>query len=155
MADGLQFDEVKHEYTLGGNPLPGVTTVLKPLAEAEYRAVDRETMERAALLGKAVHKLIELDLAGTLDEDNLSDQLRPYLAQWRQFRALSGFEMFSSERPVHSTRYGFAGMLDLSGMLNDRYCIIDAKRTAVVPCTAGPQTAAYALAVAERDALVD
>lgn len=149
MADGLQFDEVEHEYRLDGNVLPGVTTVLRPITAHEYRAVDRETMERSALLGKAVHKLIELDIAGTLDEDPLDDSLRPYLAQWRQFRAQSGFQVIHSECRVHSARYGYAGTLDLAGTLNGTRAIIDAKRTAAVPRSAGPQTAAYRAALAE------
>jgi hypothetical protein len=149
MADGLHFDEALHEYTIDGRKVPSVTTVLRPVTAHEYRAVDRETMERTALLGQAVHKLIELDLAGTLDEDSLSDPLRPYLAMWRQFLAQSGFKMLLSEQIVHSARYGYAGRMDLAGKLNNRFAVIDAKRTAAVPRSAGPQTSAYRDALAE------
>lgn len=143
VADVLQFDEAQHRYTLGAVRLPSVTEILAPITAHEYRGVDRETMERSALLGKAVHKLIELDVARTLDEDALDASLRPYLAQWRQFRAQSGFVVMLSEQRVQSAKYGYAGTLDLAGKLNGRHAIVDAKRTASVPRTAGPQTAAY------------
>ncbi|HWG67488.1 MAG TPA: hypothetical protein VN662_08760 [Rhodanobacteraceae bacterium] len=149
MADGLQFDDALHEYRLEGRRLPSVTEVLGPITAHEYRAVDRETMERAALLGKCVHKLIELDIAGTLDVETLDDSLRPYLAQWRQFLAQSGFLAIHSECRVHSARYGYAGTLDLAGTLNGARAVVDAKRTAAVPRSAGPQTAAYRAALAE------
>lgn len=149
MADGLQFDADLHRYTLAGQRLPSVTEILHPVTAHEYRGVDREVMDRAALLGKAVHKLIELDIAGTLDEDALDDSLRPYLAQWRQFCAQSGFSAIHSERRIHSARYGYAGTLDLAGKLNGTNAVIDAKRTAAVPRSAGPQTAAYRQALAE------
>lgn len=150
MADGLHFDEAQHRYTLGGRMLPGVTTVLRPITEHEYRTVDRETMERAAQLGRAVHKLIELDIAGTLDEDHLDDSLRSYLVHWRKFRAQSGFEPILSEMHVHSVRYGYAGTLDLCGRLDGRMALVDAKRTASLPRIAGPQTAGYEIALTER-----
>jgi hypothetical protein len=75
--------------------------------------------------------------------------LRPYLASWRQFRAQSGFVPVLSEARVHSRRYGFAGTLDLFGVMNDSPTLIDAKRTAQVPRSAGPQTAAYQIALRE------
>ncbi len=145
----IHFEAASHTYTLGGLRLPSVTEVLRPLIDAEYRGVAKDVMERAATLGKAVHKLIELDLLNELDEDGLSDALRPYLAQWRAFRTLSGFEPILSEQIVYSARYGYAGTLDLFGRLNGRLALIDAKRTAQVPRTAGPQTAGYQLALCE------
>ena len=138
VADGLQFDDAEHRYTFNGRKLPSVTEILYPVTAHEYRAVDRETMERSALLGKAAHKLIELDIAGTLDEDALDDSLRPYLAQWRQFCAQSGFEVVESECQVHSVKYGYAGTLDLFGVLNGHNAMIDTKRTCAVPRSAGP-----------------
>lgn len=150
VADGLQFDQAQHQYTLDGRRLPSVTEVLAPITAHEYRGVDRETMDRAALLGKAVHKLIELDIVRTLDEDALDDALRPYLAQWRQFRDQSGFHAHFSEERMYSSKYGYAGTMDLFGTLNRKFTLIDLKRTASVPRTAGPQTAAYVQMIREN-----
>lgn len=145
----IQFDEATHSYKLDGAPVPGVTSILAPLSAAEYRGVSAEVMERAAMLGRAVHKMIELDLRRVLDEDALDELLRPYLAQWRAFLTLSGFDPLLSEAQVASRRYGYAGTLDLFGRLNGDAALIDAKRTAAVPRTAGPQTAGYEIALRE------
>ncbi len=151
MAAGVvQFDEATHTYTRDGVVLPGVTTILKRISKALYRHVDPALMERAAALGTAVHKLIELDIAGTLDEDALDPQLHLYLKSWRQFRATSGFRPLLSEVVVWSDRYGYAGQLDMLGELHDFIALIDAKRCAQVPVTAGPQTAGYEIAARER-----
>lgn len=149
LVGDLRFDPAAHVYTVGGQDVPGVTTVLKPLTAAEYAFVPREQMERAALLGQAVHQLIHFDQKGTLDEASLDPVLVPYLAMWRTFLATSGFMPVMSEQQVLSRRYGFAGTLDLFGTIRGEASLIDAKRTAAVPRTAGPQTAAYEIALRE------
>jgi hypothetical protein len=147
--NGLTYNDDLHEYRVNGAVVPSVTQILAPLSAMEYRGVDPDVMDRAAQLGKAVHRMIELDIAGMLDVDALSDLLRPYFVAWRNFRALSGFRALLSEQRVLSARYGYAGMLDLFGALNGDAALIDAKRTAQVPRTAGPQTAGYELALRE------
>lgn len=149
-AAALHFDEATHTYTLNGKVLDSVTQILKRLSREAYRCVDRAVMERAAALGTAVHKLIELDIEGTLDEDGLDPQLVLYKDSWRKFLATSGFQPILSEQRVHSERYGYAGTLDLFGELHGSLALIDAKRCAQVPPTAGPQTAGYEIALRER-----
>jgi len=149
IASALSFNAEQHEYRLDGLVLPSVTQVLAELSARIYRFVNSADMVRTAHFGTAVHAVIKLEHAGELDEDALDDQLRPYLAKWRQFRAQSGFEVHLGEQQVLSRKYGYAGTLDLFGKLNGRYALIDAKRTAGVPRTAGPQTAAYEQALRE------
>lgn len=139
----IVFDPDRHVYSIDGVPVPSVTQILAPLSAAEYRGVSPGVMERAATLGKAVHRLIELDIARALDEDTLDPVLLPYLVRWREFVAQSGFEPTMTETIVYSARYGYAGTLDLFGRFNGGFALIDTKRTAAVPRTAGPQTAAY------------
>lgn len=144
-SPSISFDEATHTYTDAlGRKVPGVTTILKPITSEAYRFVDPALMETAAKLGQRVHRVIELDNENDLDEESLAADLVPYLASWRQFRAQSGFELAGSEVRVHSATHGYAGTLDLVGKLKGRLCIIDAKRTAAVPRSAAPQTAAYA-----------
>lgn len=145
----LQFDAEAHTYTVDGEPFDSVTQILRDLTAREYRFVDAGVMAEAAWLGQAVHRVIELDILGQLDEDGLDDRLVPYLAKWRQFRAHSGFEPILSEQQVFSRKYRFAGTLDLFGVLNGRLTLVDAKRCAKVPRTAGPQTAGYEIALRE------
>lgn len=145
----LQFDAESHSYRLDGLPVPSVTSILKDLSEREYRFVKAETMAESAWLGQAVHKVIELETANTLDEDLLDARLYEYLDAWRHFRAHSGFIPVLSEEKVYSRRYQYAGQLDLLGTLNGDCSLIDAKRCAGVPRTAGPQTAGYEVALRE------
>lgn len=138
----LLFDEASHTYTLDGVVLPSVTQALQVLPNG-YHMVDPDVLERAAEMGRAVHDLIARELSGTLDEDETAFELLPYLDMWRHFRGTSGFDPILSEQMVHSARYGYAGTLDLFGRLNGRHALIDAKRTAAVPRSTGPQTAGY------------
>ncbi len=150
MSDtAVSFDAELHQYHVDGQRYPSVTQVLGDLSARAYRFVKAEDMARTALLGTAVHAVIELDSHNELDEDDLDDALRPYLDKWRTFRAQSGFQVIYSEQVVASRKYGYAGKLDLFGRLNGRYALIDAKRTAGVPRTAGPQTAGYEQALRE------
>lgn len=148
-AGTVQFDADSHTYTLNGEVLDSVTSILKPLSELAYRNVSALVLERAAQLGTAVHAVIELDIKGTLDEDSLDDVLRPYLASWRQFRAQSGFTPILSEAIVHSLRYRYAGKLDLFGTMNGEATLIDAKRVVKVMRVTGPQLAGYETALRE------
>lgn len=147
MLDKLTYNDERHEYRYAGDLVPSVTQVLAPLSAAEYRGVDPALMERAAQLGRAMHRMIELDIKGDLDADGLSDLLVPYYTAWLNFRALSGFEPILSEQFVYADRYRYAGTLDMFGRLRGRLVLIDAKRTSAVPRTAGPQTAGYEMAL--------
>lgn len=147
---GLQFDEARHAYTLDGAPVPGVTSVLKVVSAADYAGVDPDVLAAAAARGQAVHRVIELDGQGRLDEDSLDPLLVPYLAAWREFMATSGFVPILQEHRVASRRYRYAGTLDLFGLLHGEYALIDAKSVARVMPSTGPQTAAYELALREQ-----
>ena len=145
----LHFDDSSHSYTYDGEHFDGVTTILKPLSELAYKNISLAVMEAARQLGMAVHKVIELDIKGTLDEDSLDDVLRPYLFAWRQFKAQSGFIPLLSEQRVFSIRYRYAGTLDIFGILNGDAALIDAKRVCMVQPVTGPQLAAYEIALRE------
>lgn len=150
VVPGLQFDDARHLYTLDGKRVPGVTTILKPVSGAAYEGVDPAIMEAAAALGRAVHLLIELDCAGELDTDNLDPELLPYYWGWREFLGKSGFQPLMSEQKLASSEDGYAGMLDLFGILNGVYALIDAKRVAMVMKSTGPQTFGYAKLLRRR-----
>lgn len=139
-----------HSYVDDANKeVVGVTTVLKPLSERFYRGVQREVMEDAAALGRAVHLMIHFDCKGTLDEESLGPDLIAYLRDWRDFRATSGFEPYLSEYVVHSPKYGYAGQIDLFGSLNGQPVHIDTKCTTKLMPTVGPQLAGYHQALSE------
>lgn len=147
--EGLVFHPEGHRYTLDGAHVPGVTSALKVVSQADYFGVDPEVLARKAALGTAVHQVIELDCQDDLDVDSLDDVLLPYFRAWRSFLTASGFHVELSEGKVASRRYRYAGQLDLFGRLNGIRSTIDAKCVVRVMPSTGPQTAAYTEALRE------
>jgi len=80
----LTFDEPSHVYRWRGEVVPSVTQILSPLVN--YAMVPPEALERARLLGQAVHRMTELHDLDDLDEDSLTPEMLPYLAGWKKFR---------------------------------------------------------------------
>ena len=137
----LVFDEERHEYSVDGRKLPGVTSLLSPLVD--FSMVPRETLERARQLGQAVHKMTELYDQDDLDEDSLSDELRPFLTGWMRFRTECHFEPLTIERRMHHPLYRYAGTSDRTGVVKGRIAVIDIKKMFVLGAHIGPQLAAY------------
>ena len=147
----LTFDPDCHEYRWSGNRLPSVSEVLRRLAKLSGIAPD--VLEFARARGQAVHKAIELDIAGDLDESSLHPEVSDRFYGWRRFVQTSKFQAQGSEVRVMSQRYGYAGTFDLWGYIRREPYLIDIKATALVPPTVGLQTAAYAQAARETLAM--
>ena len=126
----LTFTAENHEYRFKGRVVPSVTQVLTPLTKLWTNGAD---LERARAEGVAIHRTVELDLKGELDEETLPEWLKPYLAAWRKFVADTGFQLRASERMLFSETWGFAGTCDLDGVLTklkgSPAAVIDVKRT--------------------------
>jgi hypothetical protein len=147
MAD-LAFDEASHTYRLEGRVVPSVTQVLDPLYD--FSRVPPEVLERKRQLGTAVHKAVELDAMGALDETTVSAELAPYLSAWRDFQRASGFDVFVTEYRNASQRWGFAGTMDLVGALGRDRALVDVKTAALSSPVIGLQTAGYELLVPDE-----
>lgn len=137
----LVFDEAKHEYRLDGRRLPSVTQLLSPLVDCSM--VPQETLKRAQALGTAVHRMTELHDNDDLDEDSLSDELRPYLTAWMRFRTECQFEPVTIEQRMFHPIYRYAGTSDRTGVIKGRLAVIDLKKMMVLGPHIGPQLAAY------------
>lgn len=144
----LQFDEIAHSYTWNGKIVPSVTKILKPLQD--FGAIPPAVLAAKADLGTRVHLATELDDAGTLDEATITDDVRPYLEAWRQFKRVNDPMVVMSEQRVYHP-LGYAGTLDRVLFLRDEEWLVDLKTSAEVPLSAGPQTAAYAHALGQPD----
>lgn len=72
-STGLIFREEDHKYYLDGEELPSVSKIKESLVD--FSMVDPETLARAGRFGSAVHKMVELYLAGTLDYGSLDEAL--------------------------------------------------------------------------------
>ena len=117
--------------------------------------IPADNLEVARQRGVAVHKMVELDSKGDLDEDKLPDWMRPVLVKWRLFLAESGFKLLESEYRVYSSYYKYAGTFDLFGVLRDHHVLIDIKRSFFAGPVIGMQTAAYSRALSEDELLDD
>ncbi len=140
----LTFDESTHTYRADGKVVPSVTQVLD--AYTDLSRIPKDILERKRQIGVAVHKAIELDMRGDLDESSISGPVAEYFAGWLKFKAHSGFVCREAEQKVYSKKFGYAGTLDLVGDLPTGEALIDAKTTTMLYPAVGPQTAAYAMA---------
>jgi len=147
----LTFRDDIHEYRFGGVVVPSVTQILKPLTD--YSFVQAEALENARQAGVAIHKTVELECKGDLDEDALPEWLRPYLSAWRKFVLETGFVLEASEERVYHAGCRYAGTLDLRGATRrHKRGLFDIKRSFAAGPAIGVQTAAYANAIDWRDA---
>lgn len=147
---GIEFDPAAHRYRVAGQFVPSVSTILK--AALTFAGVPEDVLELALQRGTAVHRAVELDVLGTLDEATVDPRVAPYLAQWRKFCRDSGWQPIAPEVRCASARYGYAGTLDQVGRLPrtpGRTALLDLKTSATAPITVGPQTAGYEQAVRE------
>lgn len=143
----LTFDEERHEYRWDGKPVPNVTRIIAPLTD--YSRIPPEALEHARQQGQAVHKMVELECKNNLDTDNLPDWMRGHLEAWLRFKEETGFECFSSEHRVYHPVLGYAGTLDLAGLMpklkqSKKPAVIDVKRSFFAGPAIGLQTIAYA-----------
>lgn len=137
----LVFDEEQHTYCLDGRAVPSVTTVLKPATPDFEKYFTPESRAR----GQRVHRMVNYDIEGTLDVGALDDELLSYYEAWQSFRLGTNFVPELSEQPVFYESFGYAGTLDLYGLLDGKPALIDIK-TGVVTRTAKAQTMAYKMA---------
>ena len=143
----LRLDEDAHAYFLGERRLPSVTQVLAQLED--WSKVDPVALEIARVRGQHIHRMVELDVHGNLDEDTLAPEYHGYLRQWRKFLAETRFKPLLAECQVFDERYGYAGTFDLAGTLGPRFILVDVK-SGLVPRTVPLQTAAYLGAAVQR-----
>ena len=139
MSD-LYFDEELHRYYLNGEELPSVTRILKPLND--FYGIPPEVLQHAADRGTAIHKAIELYVQGTLDEDSLCDEIKPYFAGFKKFVAEKQPKFVMSEQRVYHPDMRYAGCLDLALKMPSLY-VIDVKNTAAISPSWAIQLLAY------------
>lgn len=147
---GLTFDEANHRYAYDGRPVVSVTQALSLSGIVDGGVFPPGAAER----GTAVHLACQFDDEGSLDEETVAENIRPYLEGWRRFRAESNFRHIPGgiEQRVYSA-LGFAGTIDRIGTFGEGpLWIIDIK-SGVKHRSWPIQTAAYSLAYCEMNGL--
>jgi len=143
----LAFDEARHLYRLDDVIIPNVTRVVRDIYN--WSLIPARVLERKRALGAAVHKMIELDVHKDLDEATLDPKLSGYLRAWRRFGKEKRFRCYLSECRVASSKFRYAGTLDLVGNMGGADVLIDTKTTYHLHPQTALQTAAYRRAALE------
>lgn len=154
----LTFDPAEHRYFVGGVEVPSVTTILSAAGLSDFSMVNPDILQAACELGSNVHKICELYDQDNLDESSLDYGGRSYLEGWKLFRRDFEIESFLiSERPMLSTKYGYAGTPDriakMKGNRGKQVTVIDIKTGSARSIQTGPQLAGYAQLYREFDRL--
>jgi len=146
---GLVFDPERHAYILDGRVIPSVTQILT----AEGIINGQWYTEDGRRRGGHVHLALRYLDEGRLDEDSVTDEVRPYLEAWQRFISETGFICLQIEQPFADRNLGFAGTPDRVGWMDGdkTLSIIDIKTGAPEPWHA-LQTAAYAVGLGKRTA---
>ena len=125
----LEYIDETHTYLYDGVVLPSITQLLKVKFGNKYNNIPKETLERAAEQGTAVHKAIEdYELHGT--ESHL-----PELRNYKFLKKAYKFDCLSNEVPVVLFKDGeavAAGRLDLVITEGDKIGLGDIKRTSAL-----------------------
>lgn len=138
----LTFDEVRHEYLLGGKPVPSVTKIISNISEDLMLSTP---FIRKTAIGTNVHKVCEMINNGEkINVAALSEDIRPYVNGYIKFLQTAGYTVEVSEMRVFSAKYRFAGTLDImaTGPKGVK-TIMDIKTSAIVSPTTALQLSAY------------
>lgn len=124
---GLVRDDEEHIYRYQGRIVPGITRMMEPIHS--YDGVPEWILERKAELGTYVHLACELYDLGTLAEEELHQDIVPYLAAWKDFRRQYGGRMHAVEPKLYHHSLGFAGQPDRCMQVETPYDVVEIKTT--------------------------
>ena len=132
MGKLITFDPDTHTYTLDGKPCPSVTEITRFLHyKAEY--ADRESRDRAARKGTAIHELTALIDYG--EDVEIPPELSGYVQAWQNYKRDYRVEILAIEQMVGNYvagLYGLCGILDRRARIEDKIGIIDIKTGSTV-----------------------
>lgn len=143
----LQFDEAKHEYTIGSTRLAGVTEICKFAYPDEFAGIPERSKEYYFERGRQNHRLWEMVELGTADGFDFDPEVEKYRAGHARFLRDTGFRALPGgiELRVKDADLGVAGTLDRLGTVRDRVWLVDLKTTKAIDKVVALQTAIYAL----------
>ena len=146
-----QTDNLGRWYGTVEQPLmyPGVTSILGETLRNKWEGKDPKNMEEAAVRGTAIHSLFEEELKQTPGLQPVSPEYTDTVNSFKQWVAVKKVKPIYHENKVVSTKYGFAGQIDLIAEVAGKVTVVDYKTGFEYDNKWGLQVAAYHLAVAE------
>lgn len=152
--EALEFDVDSHVYRLNGRVIPSTTQVLSAMgASPGFAFLSDDELEFYRSRGKAVHRMVELSVSGTLDHRTISHEVKPYLPGWEAFQhdynpevlTLNG-ELFAERHLCHPL-FGYGTTPDLALKIGKETGVLEIKATSAHTPATGLQTAAQLIAV--------
>jgi hypothetical protein len=140
----ILFDAARHRYVVGGREYPSVTRVLAAAGLNDLSGIPIDVLQRKREIGIAVDLAIQLDIAGTLDDDSVDPAAAGYFRGWRRFRSDVASTVRWFQRRICDTTFGYAGTPDLGLEIGGDEWLVDVKTTAAESAAHGVQLAAYA-----------
>ena len=108
----VEYARDGHIYTAGdGRILPSVTGILTAEGIIDTSHYTEEGRRRGSLVHLAIHLYDTAQIA----EEEIDAETEPYLRAWLALKRDTGFMIESSEKPLSSALYGFAGTPDKVG----------------------------------------
>lgn len=141
----LTLEPERHIYTFGNRTVPGVTDILQ-----DNFGVKPYWSEWHAQKGKAIHRAIALLVKNELNWASVDHRIIGRIKAFQRFIRETEYEVIQSEVSIFSSRYQFAGTLDLvvsDGAVNP--ILIDIKPPSAEPIV-NLQLAAYSLLLEEE-----
>ena len=133
-TERITFDPDTHTYTLDGHEAPSVTEITRFLHyKAEY--ADKESRDRAARRGTAIHELTALIDYG--EQVEVPPELRGYIQAWENFKRDYRVEILSIEQMVggylfNGKRCPLCGIMDRRVKIEEQEGILDIKTGSAV-----------------------
>ena len=121
----LTFDNKKHEYTLNGSVVPGVTTVLRSVGISDFSNIKKSVLDYACQKGTAIHLACEY-----YDKNILGDVpavIDLYFKQWCLFCDKFKPDFLEIENRVFCDKFKYAGTIDRIALIKGELVLIDIK----------------------------
>ena len=157
----IDFDEEKHEYSVGGIRVPSVSEILAPLSAERYGELNPWMLKAAAAKGTAVHEATELvDYGIPLEPDpDVYDYMFAYETfllehevDWEAIEGIVYYKRTEDELPL------YAGTIDRFGLVDGIPAVVDIKTYASMSTdsqlSASCQTVLYADALESMGRMV-
>lgn len=125
--DRLSFTEDGHSYSLDGEPIWSITTILNALDPIPEAIRCSEKFILACEFGTEVHEHTEADDLGKPREPERMGGAYECADKWRQWVSDNDVEILEVELPVFSEKYWYSGRIDRLVKLNGKVYVIDIK----------------------------
>lgn len=123
----LCFDEETHTYSVDGNKIPSVTTLITHFYPIPPE-LPMDILRRAGNIGSAVHTATEYYDDGDLDWKSLDKQIIGFLAAYKKYIQQAKPKIIQSEQRVAQLEgFRYAGTLDRIIEINNKSILLDIK----------------------------